>query len=70
MCQCLPHLPSHSSTRVDIRTGLANLTFSPSREFMLTMCLLPSSKSTLWTPANSFFKWVWIMEGLVAWPRI
>ena len=59
--------PSTSEeTLIFFRSG----TTSPSSEFMVTMCFSSGSKLTLWMPAKSFLRCVWMMAGLVAWPRI
>lgn len=59
-----------TSTSGVIVTGLLRGTTSPSRDFIATMVLHPSSKATLWIPAKSFFKCDWMTSGFVAWPRI
>jgi len=59
-----------TSTSGVMVTGLFSGTTSPSRDFMATILLHPSSNATLCIPAKSFFKCDCITNGLVAWPRI
>ena len=59
-----------TSTSGVMVTGLFSGTNSPSRDFMATIFLHPSSNATLCIPAKSFFKCDCITNGLVAWPRI
>lgn len=64
------YLRLQTSTSGVILTFFLRGTTSPSSDFIAMMCWQLSSKSTLWIPAKSFFKCVWMTFGFVDCPSI